>query len=94
MSAPEPRLSRQKRRHKGPLIGMAVVVAAVLILFFWMIGREADEVVSPEPAPATEGEALVPPQTDDSQLIAPDDEAPTPDAAPDATAPAEPVPSD
>jgi len=70
MSAPDTRLSRQKWRHRGPLIGIAVVVTLVLILFFSMIGSEVDEVVPPGEAPA-EVEAPIPGQPDDSQVITP-----------------------
>lgn len=36
MSAPHTDIEKQRRRHKGPLIGMAlVVVFAVALIFFW-----------------------------------------------------------
>ena len=76
MSAPDTRLSRQKKRHRGPLIGIAVVVTLVLILFVWMVGREVDE-VTPAGEPPAEAEAPAPAQPDDSQVIAPQpDEVP------------------
>lgn len=37
MSAPRTNLDRQKRRHIGPLIGIAVVtVFAVLLIVYWL----------------------------------------------------------
>ncbi len=36
MSAPHTDIEKQRRRHRGPLIGMAlVVVFAVALIFFW-----------------------------------------------------------
>ena len=43
MSAPQTNLETEKRRHKGPIIGMiAVVVFALTLLMFLMLGT-ADE---------------------------------------------------
>ncbi len=33
MSAPHTDIEKQKRRHRGPLVGMAIVLAAVAVLF-------------------------------------------------------------
>ena len=46
---------REARRHRGPLIGMAVCVVVVLLGFFWWVGRATegrDEVPATEDAPA------------------------------------------
>jgi hypothetical protein len=50
MSSPEPELQKQKRRHRGPLIGMAVVLAFVAILFFGWSFWSAQEATPPEGA--------------------------------------------
>ncbi|MFN4153178.1 MAG: hypothetical protein ACK4HF_00860 [Paracoccaceae bacterium] len=43
MSAPQTNIEKQKRRHRGPLVGMVVVVCAVIIGFVWWLGYEAAE---------------------------------------------------
>jgi hypothetical protein len=55
---------REARRHRIPLIGMAVLLAIVVIGFFWYVGYETEgdadpvpgtaeiEDVEPAPAPA------------------------------------------
>lgn len=43
MSAPQTNIEKQQRRHRGPLIGMVVVVIAVGIGFIWWLGYEATE---------------------------------------------------
>lgn len=71
MSAPENGLSRQKRRHWGPLAGIAAVVVFVVLAFLWFTGRTEDAELAPEgqrpAAPAPE---------------AVDPNAPAPDVAP------------
>lgn len=47
MSNPEHSLNRQKRRHAGPLIGMAVVVIAALSGLVWWLTYEAAEAPAP-----------------------------------------------
>lgn len=58
MSAPKTNLETEKRRHKGPLIGMAVVVIfAVGLIIYWQF-EEAAQGNSPTPdavAPAESG---------------------------------------
>lgn len=49
MSASKTNLEKQKRRHRGPLIGIAVALAAALILFLVYILTLADT-ETPEPA--------------------------------------------
>ncbi len=42
MSAPQTNLEKQKRRHKGPLIGMAAVVLfGVGLIGYWLIEESA-----------------------------------------------------
>lgn len=36
-------MDTQQRRHKGPLIGMALVVTFALTLLFWLMMRTAEE---------------------------------------------------
>ena len=43
MSAPQTNIDKQKRRHRGPLVGMAVVVTFVGLLLFWWLGQEASQ---------------------------------------------------
>jgi hypothetical protein len=40
MSAPEVNIEKQKRRHRGPLIGMAVVVLFVVALILYWPSEE------------------------------------------------------
>ncbi|MDT8855947.1 hypothetical protein RNZ50_13185 [Paracoccaceae bacterium Fryx2] len=52
MSAPNTNLDKQKRRHRGPLIGMAAVVLfGVGIIAYWLTEESADG-QSPADAPA------------------------------------------
>ena len=55
MSAPQTNIEKQKRWHRGPLIGMAIVaIFGVGMLFLWMMD-EASNGDSPTGAPeATE----------------------------------------
>ncbi len=53
MSASENNMARQKRRHRGPLIGMALAVVAVLIAFFFFLTGEVDEGTPPEGSSTT-----------------------------------------
>ncbi len=72
MSAPDTNLEKQKRRHRGPLIGMALGVLFVGVIFLWMTGVVAFEGQTPQgaetqidgrtgeqttPAPALDGSA-------------------------------------
>lgn len=50
MSAPDTNIEKQKRRHRGPLIGMAVVVIFALgLILFWLMD-EVDNGADPEAA--------------------------------------------
>ncbi len=56
MSAPQTNLERQKRRHRGPLIGMIAVVAFALLLFFAFNVYTAEQGQTPEAtAPQIDG---------------------------------------
>ena len=58
MSAPQTNIEKQKRWHRGPLIGMAIVaIFGVAMLFFWLMD-EAKNGDSPTKTPeATESSA-------------------------------------
>lgn len=43
MAAPDTNLEKQKRRHRGPLIGMGVSVVFVAVLLFWLFGTDSVE---------------------------------------------------
>ncbi len=51
MSAPDTNIEKQKRRHKGPLIGLVVAILALGLIFGYstLIGNDAQAV---DPAPA------------------------------------------
>ena len=43
MSAPQTNIEKQKRRHRGPLIGMALaVVFGVGLIVYWMLDEAAE----------------------------------------------------
>ena len=72
MSAPETNIETQKRRHRGPLIGMIVVVIfAVGLIVWWMLEQTA---LSEPPQGSTTqidgrtGEAVEPPATAPADL--------------------------
>lgn len=53
MSAPQTNIEKQKRWHKGPLIGMALVTLfGVAMLFFWLMGEAANGKKPGDPQPA------------------------------------------
>ncbi|WP_103333681.1 hypothetical protein [Pseudotabrizicola formosa] len=82
MSAPQTNIEKQKRRHRGPLIGMIVVVLAVGLYYLWWVGYEVSESNPPQgeqtqidsrtgqttdPAPsATEAESALVPRAEQS----------------------------
>ncbi len=74
MSAPEPDLARQQRRHRGPLVGMALAVLLAILGFVWWLGHEVDG--ADPAAPATE--APLPPSqiTPQTETLVPRPEAP------------------
>ena len=48
MSAPQTNIEKQKRRHRGPLVGMIVVVLAVTLGYLWWVGYEVAESNPPQ----------------------------------------------
>ncbi|MGB3244580.1 MAG: hypothetical protein WBB25_08600 [Sulfitobacter sp.] len=71
MSPPDTNLEKQKRRHIGPLIGMALVVIIAVSLIVYWIGEEVAT------APTTEqsddaGTGLSPAQIDEGAVDVPD----------------------
>lgn len=65
MSAPDHTLERQQRRHRGPLVGMAVVVGLVIAGFVWWLGHEVEGADPGTPATAIETAppSAIPPET-------------------------------
>lgn len=47
MSAPDTNLKKQARRHRGPLVGMAIAVILAVAFLGWLLVRTL--VVEPEP---------------------------------------------
>lgn len=64
MTAPDTNLKKQKRRHWGPLVGMAVAVGVAVLLLLWLIGRTiggaTDETVEPTTPPSAETSTGIP----------------------------------
>ncbi|MDO9581825.1 MAG: hypothetical protein Q7J24_01745 [Desulfomicrobium sp.] len=84
MSAPQTNLEKQKRRHRGPLIGMIVVVLAVGLYYLWWVGYEVAESDPPQGSQiqidGRTGEQVVPegmPDTPDPVMV-PQTEQPSP----------------
>lgn len=90
MSAPDTNLHKQKVRHRGPLMGIAAVLAVVVVLFVGYLAYVAD----------TGDEATVPPTTEATPAESmPAEGIPvtpmtTPDAGPQVTEPVAPPPTD
>ncbi|NIY72492.1 hypothetical protein HCZ30_08590 [Marivivens donghaensis] len=58
MSAPDTNLKKQEKRHSGPLIGMGIAVAIVVVVFFaWMGGVFSGGMPADTVAPGTDTEA-------------------------------------
>tara|TARA_R110002049_G_scaffold10127_3_gene50446 strand:+ start:154811 stop:155062 length:252 start_codon:yes stop_codon:yes gene_type:complete len=69
MSSPDTNLDKQKRRHAGPLIGMAVVtVLAIAIIVYW-VGEEV--ATAPENGAETVQEGLTADELNDGKVDAP-----------------------
>lgn len=78
MSAPDTDLQKQKRRHWGPLLGIATALAVAAILFFVYLGYSADT-DTPERQPAA---GQVDPEQGQPAEGTPETPLTTPDAAP------------
>ena len=52
MSASEDNTPKQRRRHRGPLIGLILVLGFALGLLVWWLGYEVSRGEAPEGAPA------------------------------------------
>ncbi len=99
MSAPRTNFSTQKRRHRGPLIGMALVALfGVLLIVYWIFEEAATAdnpegtVVPGEEAPLEPGEVpggtpVEPDATPDPETVPPEDLPTAPNGDP--TAPSE-----
>lgn len=48
MSAPQTNIEKQKRRHRGPLVGMIIVVLAVGLGYLWWVSYEVAESDPPQ----------------------------------------------
>ena len=53
MSAPQTNIEKQKRWHRGPLVGMAAVIFFVGLMFLWLTGAFGPD--EPDAPVATEG---------------------------------------
>ncbi|MBC7476800.1 MAG: hypothetical protein H7317_01725 [Pseudorhodobacter sp.] len=63
MSAPQTNIEKQKRWHRGPLIGMALVaIFGVGMIFFWMMHEASNDSESGAPP----GAVGAPVQTEDT----------------------------
>lgn len=70
MSAPDTTLAKQKRRHWGPLLGMALAIIVIALLLVWVLGGDNPEGTTTDVAP------------DDSAGASATDPAQEPGAAP------------
>lgn len=61
MSAPRTNIASQLRHHRGPVIGIVVIIVVVLLGFVWWIHDEADDPAMPGDTPVEE--MTVPPET-------------------------------
>lgn len=62
MSAPQTNIEKQKKRHRGPLIGMALLVVVAVPVFLLWLTPDAETDVNTDavlPAPTE----TIPPQT-------------------------------
>lgn len=82
MSSPDTNLKKQKRRHRGPLIGMAVVaVFAIGLILFW-IGEVFVTAPGPESEPAEAASEQVSPTELETGTVDVPPEAPVEEVAP------------
>lgn len=52
MSAPKTDIEKQKRRHRGPLVGIVAVAVIALAGWLFLTGNPAEEEVLPADAPS------------------------------------------
>ncbi|SDO76227.1 hypothetical protein SAMN05216196_10978 [Lutimaribacter pacificus] len=75
MTPPDTRLDKQKRRHRGPLIGMVIVVIFAFAVIFYWIAELAYEAPGPqgqeEQEEQQETEPLSPEQLDSGDVEVP-----------------------
>lgn len=91
MTAPDTNLKKQKKRHKGPLIGMAIAVIVAVLFLIWMLSQNlGTDTPEQEAAPSQVEETVGPPasgsvsgpsDTGAPQTFEPD-EAPEPEPVP------------
>lgn len=90
MSAPHTNLDKQRRRHMGPLIGIAVVLLFVGGILVWWLTQEAADGASPTDSVAPELPASqeLPLSTETPEVFEPGPQAdPTDNPTPGATTP-------
>lgn len=82
MSAPQTNIEKQKRRHRGPLIGMGLAVLFGVVLIVYWIGKELTGSEARRPVDAESSQ----PTTAPNQVILPNSQqgqpVPSPNAAP------------
>lgn len=82
MSSPDTNITKQKRRHRGPLIGMAIVaVLAIGLILFW-IGEVFVTAPGPDAEPAVETSEGVTPTELESGTVEVDPSANVEEVAP------------
>lgn len=93
MAAPQTDIEKQKRWHRGPLIGMAlVVVFGVGLIAYWLIDESANR-VEPDPTPAIQGQEVPADNAPAVPAPAPVQDSATPTAPAPAQPPASPAPA-
>ncbi|WP_284164795.1 hypothetical protein [Frigidibacter sp. SD6-1] len=61
MTPPDTNLETQTRRHRGPLVGMLVVVVfAVGIIFYWLVAEVEQAETNDQTTPTTEPPVATP----------------------------------
>ena len=93
MAAPQTDIEKQKRWHRGPLIGMAlVVVFGVGLIAYWLIDESANR-VEPDPTSAIQGQDVPADNAPAATAPAPAQDGATPTAPAPAQPPASPAPA-
>jgi hypothetical protein len=76
MSAPQTNLEKQKRWHRGPLIGMIGVIVFVGVMFMWLTGAFGPEAEKPGQSNAVEAGSEADSAPDQAPALAPAPAAP------------------